>query len=108
VSAYRHFHTADSLPEAGLLEDWLRQHGVPVRLQNQFLSGAIGELPPHLCAPQLWVREDQLGHAEALLKQWRQSDAENDQPWICQHCGAAGERGFLACWRCQHAREESP
>lgn len=108
MSGFTHVYTGETLVDASMAEDWLRQHGVPVEMTNRYLSGAIGELPPGpSSSPQILVRNDQAEYARKLLEQWRNNrDADSDHHWTCRHCGAPGEPGFHACWRCDRPRGE--
>ena len=47
---------------------------------------------------RLLVRATDADVARALL----QAPAAGAAPWTCPRCGAPGEPGFAACWRCGH------
>ena len=61
----------------------LEAAGIRVLVRNQYLSSAMGELPPAECQAELWVVEDaDLGKAEELLR-WTPPPGPD---WICS-CG---------------------
>ena len=74
----------------------LEAAGIGVLIRNQYLSSAMGELPPAECEAQLWVLEDRdLEKAQQIL---------NAQPvagpdWTCE-CGETLGAQFSQCWRC--------
>jgi hypothetical protein len=61
------FETFD-LMEAGRIRSLLESHGIETFLKNEFLSGALGELPFQEVAPQVWViHERDLARARSLI-----------------------------------------
>jgi hypothetical protein len=42
----------------GFLRSKLEEHGIACFVKNHFLSGAIGEIPPVECWPELWIVAD--------------------------------------------------
>ena len=99
-------YTCDSLPEARQLSELLRGAFIECLIKNEFLSGALGDLPPNECWPEVWVVEDhQFDKARALLDAYRASeqDAASGVPWRCQ-CGEVHDSQFSACWKCGHER----
>lgn len=88
---------APNLALATLWADTLREAGVDVSVQRQFLVGVAGELPPDQCLPELWLRHDeQLALAKSVLDDL-QHVAQRD--WLCG-CGERVEGGFEQCWAC--------
>jgi hypothetical protein len=74
----------------------LEAAGIRAVVRNQFLSSAMGELPPAECQPQLWVLNDaDAARAEELL--YRAEPA--GEPWTCQ-CGETLGGQFTQCWNC--------
>ena len=70
--------------------------GIHAVVKNQFLSSAMGDLPPAECQAELWLlREADLARAEQLL--FRAQDAGPD--WRCG-CGESLGAQFTQCWRC--------
>ena len=74
----------------------LEAAGIRAVVRNQFLSSAMGELPPAECQPQLWVLDDaDAARAEALLFRAEPPG----EPWSCQ-CGETLGGQFTQCWKC--------
>lgn len=86
---------------AGLLHSVLEVAGIRCLLRHQYLAGALGDLPPQDCWPQIWVLdEEDASRAEWLLAR-AQSTAEAGMPaWICPGCGETLEGQFEQCWAC--------
>jgi hypothetical protein len=86
--SYNHqlVHHAKNLLEAA---------GIEVLVRNQYLSGAMGELPPAECEAQLWVEERDLERARAVLE----AQPASGPDWTCR-CGEVLGAQFTQCWRC--------
>ena len=96
----RRLAQAPNLAIAALWADTLREAGIDVSVQRQFLSGAAGQLPPDQCLPELWVTHDeQEDAARALLRDLQQLPQRR---WRCV-CGELVEGGFESCWNCGRA-----
>ena len=72
--------------------------GIDSELRNQYLAGALGDLPMLETWPQLWV-EDDLERA-ALRALEKAAAAPTGAPWVCGQCGERLEPQFTTCWRC--------
>ena len=74
----------------------LEAAGIRAVVRNQFLSSAMGELPPAECQPQLWVLDDaDAARAEQLLF----AGVPSGPPWQCE-CGETLGGQFTQCWKC--------
>jgi hypothetical protein len=76
--------------------------GIQCELRNQYLAGAMGELPMMETWPQLWV--DDADERPALRALAQANAAPVGSPWTCEDCGEELEAQFTSCWRCGHAR----
>ena len=76
----------------------LENEGIRAVVKNEFLSSAMGDLPPAECQAEVWVVfEQDFPAAEAIL---RALSARADLPaWECA-CGESCEGQFSQCWRC--------
>jgi hypothetical protein len=91
---------APNLAIAALWADTLQQAGIAARVQRQFLAGAVGELPPDQCLPEIWlVHDEQEAAARALLRELTDLPQRR---WTCA-CGEEVEGGFESCWSCGRA-----
>jgi hypothetical protein len=72
---------AASLLQVAHARNVLTAAGIESELRNQYLAGALGDLPMLETWPQLWV-EDPF------------------ESWTCAQCGEQLEPQFTTCWRC--------
>lgn len=89
---------AASLLQVAHARNVLISAGIDCELRNQYLAGAIGELPMLETWPQLWV--DDPSESAALRALAAAAAAPAGAPWTCQHCGEKLEAQFTSCWRC--------
>lgn len=74
----------------------LEAAGIRVLVRNQYLSSAMGELPPAECQAELWVLEDADSEkANQILR----ADPPAGPDWSCA-CGETLGAQFTQCWRC--------
>ena len=89
----------ETLQEAYLLRDLLRQHGIAVEILNEHAHGALGELPFVHAYPELWLStDDALPRARELIERRRRNAATGERR--CRHCGEANPSTFEFCWHC--------
>ena len=89
---------AASLIQVAHARNVLLTAGIQSELRNQYLAGALGDLPMLETWPQLMV-EDELESA-ALRALEKAAAAPSGAPWICAQCGEQLEPQFTSCWRC--------
>ncbi|AWL12872.1 hypothetical protein HMF8227_02420 [Saliniradius amylolyticus] len=96
------FYSHESRFRVLQVRDWLQSQGVPCFMQNEYASGAAGDLSPFDCWPELWLRDaDWQPRAEALLAQLEQQ-TQAGQDWSCANCGEINGANFDWCWHCGH------
>jgi len=77
----------------------LDAEGIRAVVKNEFLSSAMGELPPAECQMEVWVlREVDFEKANQVLR--AANSPKNEPPWKCASCGESCEGQFTQCWRC--------
>ena len=82
----------------------LETEGIRAIVKNEFLSSAMGDLPPAECQAELWVLlEADAGRAEAFLRE--ALSTKPGTPWKCPGCSESSEGQFTQCWRCGAYRE---
>jgi hypothetical protein len=91
-------YSAASLLQVAHARNVLIMAGIDSELRNQYLAGALGDLPMLETWPQLWV-EDALEPA-ALRALAVSSAPAKGEPWTCAQCGEQLEPQFMTCWRC--------
>jgi hypothetical protein len=89
---------AASLIQVAHARNVLLTAGIDSELRNQYLAGALGDLPMLETWPQLFVEDDD--EAAALRALARAAAAPTGAPWICNQCGERLEPQFTNCWRC--------
>ena len=92
----------------GFLVDYLtcvlESRGIRCLLKNQYLQGAIGELPPTECWPELWVFDDgDMALASEIVAGVLTPDTSSEA-WRCAGCGESLEAQFEQCWHCGSIR----
>ena len=98
-------YSADSLPMAGYVQSMLESYDIECILKNQNLSGAMGELPPIECWPEVWVIND-FDYKQAMqIVNSAFHPATNPGNWLCK-CGETIEGQFSACWSCGAERTD--
>lgn len=82
----------------------LETEGIRAVVKNEFLSSAMGDLPPAECQAEVWVLyEKDFQTAEMILRSIGSSD-KNLPSWKCS-CGETCEGQFTQCWRCGAYRQ---
>jgi len=74
--------------------------GIRAVVKNEYLSSAMGDLPPAECQAELWIlRETDQAVAEQLLFRPQPTGPE----WRCS-CGETLGAQFSQCWNCGNYR----
>ena len=89
---------AASLIQVAHARNVLLSAGIQSELRNQYLAGALGDLPMLETWPQLFVEDaDEPAALRALA---RADAAPTGDSWTCDLCGEVLESQFTSCWRC--------
>lgn len=98
-------YSANTLLEAQLAADTLRQLGIPNHIFNANAAGAVGELPFTQILPEVWVDDEkQEVAARTVLAELRQGPSTAEK--TCPACGELNPGNFLSCWKCGQALVE--
>ena len=93
--------TASDPVLSGLVRSVLEAAGIQCLLRNQYLTGALGELPVNECWPQVWVlSDDDAPRALRLIAETLPRDGATGASWTCPECGERLEPQFRQCWQC--------
>jgi len=87
------------LIELGFIRGVLESEGILCIVKNEFLNGALGELPVNETWPELWVSSEDWPRADQIMISVKE-DAGAGENWRCKQCGEMIEAQFAACWRC--------
>jgi len=83
----------------------LSSEGIAAEVRNEFLSSAMGELPPAECQAELWVLNDEdAATAFGVLRRPPPAGPE----WKCGNCGESSGPQFTQCWNCGALRISAP
>ncbi len=86
------------------IKDILQEEGISCIIKNLNLAGAVGELPPIECWPEVWILEDdEYDRASSIVEDLIKESDEYRTSWLCQ-CGEKIEGQFTNCWKCGMAR----
>jgi hypothetical protein len=99
-------YRAASLLQVAHARNVLITAGIQCELRNQYLAGAVGDLPMMETWPQLYV--DDADERFALSALARAAATPAGTPWICACCGEQLEPQFTECWFCgsEHGRAD--
>ena len=89
---------AASLLQVAHARNVLTAAGIESELRNQYLAGALGDLPMLETWPQIWVED---AFESAALRALEQAGrAPWGAAWTSSQCGEQLEPQFTTCWRC--------
>lgn len=91
-------YRAASLLQVAHARNVLITAGIRCELRNQYLAGALGDLPMMETWPQLYVEDADERFALSALA--RAAAAPKGESWVCLGCGEQLEPQFTHCWRC--------
>jgi len=89
---------ASSLLQVAHRRNLLLSAGIESELRNQYLAGAMGELPMLETWPQLYVDDADEARALRVLREAAVPPAGS--AWVCTVCAERSEPQFTSCWRC--------
>lgn len=84
------------------VKNLFEQAGIEVWLKNEFIAGGAGELAPLDTWLELWVSDNEVNVAKALLNEALAKTAQAD--WVCHKCGERNGANFELCWQCQNPK----
>lgn len=84
----------------GYIMSLLESCNINCIIKNQLLAGAIGEIPPIECWPEVWIMDDEdYDDAMEIVDSVIQNQADSKMLWKCT-CGETIEGQFDTCWSC--------
>ena len=89
--------------DAYLVADRLNQAGIRAHVFNEHASSIVGDVPPDVAQPQVWIADEaDEPRARALLLEI-ELDAHRTTPRFCRKCGEQSPGNFDLCWNCGYA-----
>ena len=87
--------------EAYLLVDRLAHAGIKAHVFNEHASSIVGEVPPDVAQPQVWLDDDaDRARADAVLRDLPGGAQSRRQPSSATKCGEENPATFDLCWKC--------
>jgi hypothetical protein len=94
------FYVARQRYDAYLIADRLNQAGIRAHVFNEHASSIVGDVPPDVAQPQVWLeRECDRERAQILLRSI-EADAAAGGTRHCNACGESSPGTFDLCWNC--------
>lgn len=94
------FYTARNRFDAYLLADRLKQAGIRAHVFNEHQSSIVGDLPPDVAQPQVWLEREQDRERALVLLSHIEDDAAKTGSRRCAACGEESPPSFDLCWNC--------
>lgn len=99
-------YRSPDLPLVAHMKNILESYGIDSSIQQQFSSGAAGDIPINECWPELWITNPtELKRAKAIVKETMAPSINTGITWTCPKCNEQLEVQFTACWKCGSERE---
>jgi len=93
-------YTARQRYDAYLVADRLNQAGIKAHVFNQHASSIVGDVPPDVGQPQVWIeRECDFDRAQVVLRDIETAGA-GKVDLKCAACGELSPANFDLCWNC--------
>ena len=101
------FYTARNRFDAYLLADRLKQAGIRAHVFNEHASSIVGEIPPDVGQPQVWLEREQDRERALLVLAHIEGDAAQPGSLRCVACGEESPASFDLCWNCGRGLQPS-
>jgi Putative prokaryotic signal transducing protein len=94
------FYIARARFDAFLIADRLNQAGIRAHVFNQHAQSIVGDVPPDVAQPQVWLEcDDDRERAQVLLDRIEE-EARRGGNLHCAECSETSPANFELCWRC--------
>ena len=94
------FYIARQRFDAYLLADRLNQAGIKAHVFNEHASSIVGDVPPDVAQPQVWLARDADRERAEILLRGLEADAARGDSLHCASCGEDSPANFDLCWKC--------
>jgi hypothetical protein len=94
------FYTATHRYDAYLVADRLNQAGIRAHVFNEHASSIVGDVPPDVGQPQVWLENERDRERADILLRGMAADAAQTEPRHCAACGEESPPAFDLCWKC--------
>jgi hypothetical protein len=94
------FYIAVNRFDAYLLLHRLQQAGVAAHVFNEHMQSIVGDVPPDVAQPQVWLEDSRdRPRAEKELAAMQTERARTGSVW-CRGCAEENPANFELCWKC--------
>ncbi len=94
------FYIASQRYDAWLVADRLQQVGIKAHVFNQHASSIVGDVPPDVAQPQVWLeRECDVERAQVVLREIEAAGKKTGHV-MCAACREVSPENFDLCWNC--------
>ena len=97
------FYIARQRYDAYLIADRLNQAGIKAHVFNEHASSIVGDVPPDVAQPQVWLARDSDRERAVLLLRTIEAEAARGGTLKCASCGEESPANFDLCWNCGRA-----
>jgi hypothetical protein len=94
------FFRAQDRIQAYVIRDILSHHGIKAHVFNEHMSSIVGDVPPDVALPQVWLDDDaDQARAVAVLRD-HNAASRREGVLFCRGCGEENPATFELCWKC--------
>ena len=94
------FFRGSNRVEAYVIRDVLSFHGIKAHVFNEHMSSIVGDVPPDVALPQVWLDDDaDQPRALAVLRDHFAAQ-KRDGVLFCRACREENPATFELCWKC--------
>jgi hypothetical protein len=94
------FYIARARFDAFLVADRLNQAGIRAHVFNQHAQSIVGDVPPDVAQPQVWLERDSDRERAEILLMRLVEEARLGGTLRCARCGEDSPANFDICWKC--------
>jgi hypothetical protein len=86
--------------DAWLVADRLNQAGIRAHVFNQHASSIVGDVPPDVAQPQVWIERECDEERAAIVIRDIETAGSRVGNIACAKCGEESPETFDLCWKC--------
>jgi len=94
------FYIATQRYDAWLVADRLKLAGIRAHVFNQHASSIVGDVPPDVAQPQVWLEREADLERAAIVLQEIEAAGRHSENIACRACGEESPANFDLCWNC--------
>jgi hypothetical protein len=86
--------------DAYLVAGRLRHAGIRTHVFNEHAASIVGDVPPDVAQPQVWIANDQDEQRARSLIAEIDAESRRQGSLFCRHCNEESPANFDLCWKC--------